>query len=700
MTWSGPRRADIQGLRAVAVLLVVVFHVWPSAIPGGYVGVDVFFVISGFLITGLLAREMTRTGTISLRDFYHRRIRRLLPAASALLVTVASATLLFAPRHVWHQIAGDVAASALYVQNWRLAAGAVDYLAADESHGPLRHFWSLAIEEQFYIAWPLLLLATFRLGGGGRNGHLALVGTTLGVLLASLAVSIALTPGDPAVAYLATQSRVWELAAGGLLALAPLTLTGRAAAAAAATGVAAILVSAAVFDAGTAFPGSAALLPVVGTALVIAGCGDSSVNGIARVLGWRPLQALGDASYALYLWHWPILVFFKYQFGESLPVHLGVIAVALSLVAAAASTWGLEARFRRPGPESGSGPVRAAAGGMVLSLLAGVGIAGWVGVATSGVGDRQHPGAAALLDGVGFERSAAFVPALETARRDVPEIYANGCHQRVEAADARGCVVGARGPHPPERTIMLIGDSHAASWVPALDDIGMARNWRIVVHTKSSCVVADQLLELKHLPYGQCSAWSGAVLDTLRTESPDLVLLAGRRDARLAGIPDAAENHRKLTSSLARAISDLRARGYRVAAFRDVPQMPFDPPACLAGGGECVADRSASSATPDALYDAADKSGAWRLDLTDGICAADGCPAVVGNVLVWRDSHHLTKTYSRTLAPYLGRMLAEVFREQAAEAAGRRVGDRTIGLRGKLLDNSTLQTRLVRAGEE
>ncbi|MCR6689490.1 acyltransferase [Cellulomonas sp.] len=302
-------RRDVQGLRAVAVALVLAFHAG-LPVPGGFVGVDVFFVVSGFLITGLIADEVARTGRLRLGRFYARRARRLLPAAALALTAVVVATLVWLPVTRWREIAGDVVATALYVVNWRLADRSVDYLAEGAAASPVQHFWSLAVEEQFYVIWPLLVVALVALARmrGRRVTRRALVVGVAVVAWASVLWSVTLTDLDPARAYFVTTTRVWELAAGALLALlahrvvrAPAGLLRAGGWA----GLALLLLAAVLLDGGTPFPGTAALLPVGGTVLVLAA-------GLAGP-GLRPLtagvlQPVGAASYSLYLWHWPAVV--------------------------------------------------------------------------------------------------------------------------------------------------------------------------------------------------------------------------------------------------------------------------------------------------------------------------------------------------------------------------------------------------------
>src|SRR3954451_21103684 len=304
-------RPEIQALRALAVALVIAAHVWPDLVPGGFVGVDVFFVVSGYLITSLLVEEIARTGRIRLTAFWARRARRILPAALVTLLVCAVATMILVPSNHWDAFMREVAASAAYVENWQLAHTAVDYFAKDDGVSPVQHYWSLSVEEQFYLMWPLLLLGPPAVPRRrGPQSRVVALAAAMGVLTAvSLSWSILHTPNDPEAAYFVTPTRAWEFGAGGVLALLPQLARSPVLVRAILSwlGLAAIVVAAFAYGSDTVFPGSAALLPVLGTLAVIrAGAPDHRLAP-ARLLALGPIQRTGDLSYSLYLWHWPVL---------------------------------------------------------------------------------------------------------------------------------------------------------------------------------------------------------------------------------------------------------------------------------------------------------------------------------------------------------------------------------------------------------
>lgn len=333
-------RTEIQALRALAVLSVLLFHLWPTRLPGGFVGVDVFFVVSGFLITAHLLKEQTSTGRIGLGRFWARRARRLLPASMLVLLVTATGVYLLVPPSRWPQFGGEIIASALYGENWVLAWQAVDYMALSNVKSPTQHFWTLGVEEQFYIVWPLLLVLLALLSRRlptRRRLDVTLLGLVL-VVLGSLAHSVAFTAASQSMAYFFTTTRVWEFGFGALLAAlaarGTLATPGpRTATALSWTGIALIVVAVLSFGPETPFPSFTALLPVVGTSLVILAGAPRARLSPAPLMGMRPVQFLGDVSYGVYLWHWPMIVLIPYALGRDMaaPERFGVLAASIAL---------------------------------------------------------------------------------------------------------------------------------------------------------------------------------------------------------------------------------------------------------------------------------------------------------------------------------------------------------------------------------
>lgn len=661
-------RFDIQGLRAVAVSLVVIYHVWPHYLTGGFVGVDVFFVISGYLITSHLRQEVERNGTLSLRDFYARRIRRLLPAASLVLVVTVSVSFLVAPKFKLLSIAYDTVASTLYVQNWRLLLLSVDYLGSEETAGPLQHFWSLAIEEQYYIVWPILLLALSRVVAKAsfRVGAAWLVS---GIFCFSLLASIMVSWSDKSVAYFATHTRIWELALGSMLAFFQLNLTNRKLMTLLGwLGLAMILASSYIFSSGTIFPGYAALLPTLGTALLIWVGGNGLVH--ERSLSLRPMKFIGDLSYSLYLWHWPVIIFVGYLGLDDIGVVQGLVIILISVVLAWSTKIFVEDRFRTDklvnkdklglnrSPTNQS--FRLASTCMMLSLAVSVGIYFWV-LTQGGYGASESlPGARALFANSAqislWQQGDPLAPSPELARKDLPTSYDNGCHQGIPDTEPKGCDIGAQ---EGDKLVILAGDSHAANWIPAFEILGQEQNWRVVSYTKSGCSITLLDLQSRGKRYSECTQWSNSVLDEISRMNPDLVVLGRSAGARIYESESGTSSDENAVNMLSEVFSRIRENGAEVVVIRDTPRMPFDPLLCFEDSSKCSVERAEAMKRYDPLIDAANINGETSvIDMTDGLCRDDFCHVVEGNVIVWRDHHHLTETYSRTLAPLLGQKLA------------------------------------------
>ncbi len=622
-------RPEIQALRGIAVLLVVVFHLWPAALPGGFVGVDVFFVISGFLITGQLVRELDRTGRVSLAGFWARRARRILPAALVVLVACTLLTKAVVPETQWDQFFGEIVASAAYVENWHLAEAAVDYQAADDAPSPVRHFWSLSVEEQFYVVWPLLVALALL---AGRR----FVPWTLGaVTAASFLWSLHQTAADPAAAYFVTPTRAWEFGVGGLLALWP--LTRRATPALAVAGLAAIAAAAALFGEGTAFPGVAALLPVLGAAAVIA----------ARSLRLRPLERLGDISYSVYLWHWPLVVLW--------PDADRVLLLAATLLLGWLTKVAVEDPFRRLRLRPLTTLAPAAAATVAVVVLASTG-----GAALDERVERDEVamervlakrpscfGAAAVAQGCAGPGTVVPSPVLAKEAPNAP------CGMQRREGVLSPCVFGT----PRERAtrhVALIGDSHASHWRAALRPVAKRNGWRGVSLARSHCPLAAGDPKLREPDRSGCLRWREEVPAYLeRHPEIDLVIVAQWHGATATA------------GEFAAAWEGLPASVKQVVVIRDTPQMLDGDRtlACVERHAEDAATRCArprgEALPPDPAARAAARSPrAVAVDLSRYFCDAAACAPVIGGALVYKDSNHITAVYGATLAPYLGRALA------------------------------------------
>ena len=649
---GGRFRADLEGLRGVAVALVVLYHAGLLHLSGGFVGVDVFYVLSGFFITGILLREHAATGRISLAAFYARRMRRLLPAAGLTIAATVLASYLILPPLRFAVLGRDAVAAALYISNIRFAQFATDYLNAGGAPSPLLHFWSLGVEEQFYALWPLLLIALLAVGRRRLVGAAIVV-----VFAASLACSVWLTGYSQPWAFFTLPSRAFELAIGAFLALAGMRLphlAARVRALAGWGGLALVVASGYVLSSHTVFPGYAALMPVMGSALVIVG-GVPAPHGVAGVLALRPLRAIGRWSYSLYLWHWPLITLAAAHHGGMLPLWERILLVAAAVPLSALSYRFVETPARRS-PALARRPRYGLAAGIAISAAAAAcGLALVLVRGPLGVGIAPPPGRVAAVDW-----AAATVvptnlqPSLSAAQGDLPVIYTDGCHLSFTATHSPSCVFGDTSA---KRTAVLFGDSHAAQWFPALDDIARQRHWRLEVLTKSSCAAT-----LASLPnpvgggsYRQCTAWHGEVLKRLAAERPYLVVVSSL-------VPLGGDD-RGWLAGYAQMIRALHGRAGHVVTLGDVPRPRGNVPNCLSAHirsvQRCTMTRSA--AVDAALWRAvaADTTanGGRYLGTDRWACPGSVCPVLAGDVLVYRDDTHLSLPFVDFLRPRLERAL-------------------------------------------
>ncbi len=702
-------RPDIQGLRAIAVLTVIASHAGITRLEGGFVGVDVFFVISGFLISHLLYREVRRDGRISLSGFYARRARRILPAATVVtLATLAAASALLSLVDA-RAVVDDAVWAAFFAANIRFAITGVDYFAQGQAPSPLQHYWSLSVEEQFYLVWPLLLLgvvtaaaalARRRASGGHAPDRTAgdplpvrgLVATLAVVCAASLAWSLFATSTSPATAYFSTLARAWELGVGALAALGGPALARRLSGAArsvlAAGGLAAIALACVMFTETTPFPGYAALLPVLGSAAVLlAGIdlpGDRPPPLPVRALGVPPMRVVGDWSYSLYLWHWPVLIVLDSRAGDPAPLTVAA-AVALVFVLSALTYRYVETPFR-------SGARLTVPRSLVLypvslALVAGAATGSWYYVRWAGgeLGDDPAitvEGVREEVSGVDFaeEQAVALVqasvlaarrgdtrpsdlsPDLLSLRDDIAPIgdcdYGKGSRDLCPGGDPDG-----------EKTLVVLGDSHGRAWIPAFEEIAERAGYRTYHLVKVQCTAAD--VTVAKLGSGEawedCTDFHEWTYQQLEEIQPDLVVVStsppvngvyvdGTR--RLGTEPVADE----MRAGYDRLFERVAPTTDRLVLLRDVPKAPEDPAVCLTEGddqlGRCMfrpVERAELLAQQS--VDAARAAGLQVVNPRKWLCWQGQCPAVVGSTLTYRDPGHITATYAEELALPLGRAL-------------------------------------------
>lgn len=640
-------RPDVEAMRAFSIAGVLLFHARVPGFEGGFVGVDIFFVISGFLITGLLLREREATGSINLLAFWARRAWRLLPNALLVLTAILLATFLLKPPGEHKSIGIDVGASLLYLANYRFAMRAVDYFDNAQEASPVLHFWSLSVEEQFYLVWPCLLIFVCWRAANGTRGRTAV--TALAVLIASLTASLVWLSRSQPAAFFHTEARIWQLAVGALLAAvgSRASMPERLCDFTGWIGLIGIVASLCLLSE-DAYPGLHALPPVASAALLIASGGSRRVTSLQRFLASRPLQWLGRRSYSIYLWHWPILLFSAPQLTSNflnttyqIVLIFAVAAIAFRIV---------EDPLRRV-------RLRWPWGVLGIPLTASA----CVGMAAIGLSKVEH---------LGTVSEQAIAERIRQAAGDRPRIPPSAECSALVGDDRRtGCHFGDADA---KSVVVLFGDSYAEHLFDGLDKATREAGWSLRLWTRASCppVDAPSIDSAKRVVDQNCLDWREAAIRRLIEERPQLVIISA-----WAGIADfmADERGRALTREASRVVwrdgylrvlQRLRAAGLKVAVVRGTPRGNFaDLQSCLsiAVGDGCGRPRGEATAYSEIERDvAANVPGVNLVDLADRFCGPNVCYSVRDGKIVYRDRHHhLTRTFALTLAPSFLRLLQD-----------------------------------------
>lgn len=620
-------RADLEGLRAIAILLVIAAHASVPGLGGGFVGVDVFFVLSGFLITGLIVHEVDTTGTFRFVTFYVRRLRRLMPALLLMVLVVSvAASVLLAPA-VQREQSTAAATAVLWLSNIHFALAHPSYFSPDAKTNLFLHTWSLGVEEQFYLLWPALLVWLLR--PSGIRGRARLKLGMLVISAVSLACCIYLTYVTPRLAFYMMPLRAWQFAAGALVWLylkepthAVSRLHPRTLQASAWIGLGLIVLSALYVREDTPYPSAWALLPTIGAMGVIAaGCNPAATVGVSRLLSWHPMQWLGHVSYSWYLWHWPILLLGVAFIGTTGPaVQLGL--VLLSLLLATASYYLVETPIRNQELWL-IRPRMAVFGAVALMVLANALCLGWNTRATR---TMQSPE---------YQRFAQ-------AYLDAPIIYSMGCDEWYHSASVKVC---AFGNEQAQHTAVLLGDSHAGQWFPAVAKVFDRPDWRLLVITKSSCPMVDEPFFYDRIGkvYTVCAKWREDALTQIAKIKPDVLLFSSAlvHFSKSQWIHGTTEVLNKL-SPVAR----------HIFVIRDTPHLAFDGPNCLASHvsrpkwlnkwlPSCQSsfhDEYASKVYRWLQQVASHYANVRTVDMNAYICPHGVCKAIRDGTIVFRDS--------------------------------------------------------------
>ena len=690
-------RPDIEGLRGLTLLAIFGFHVAMPGVGGGFVGPDIFFFISGFVITGQLWRELSNTGTIGLRKFYGKRARRLLPVSALVgVVTAIAAALLLPPLQAKSALLDGIA-SALYVPNFWFIGQQVDYFADNVLASPFQHYWTLGVEEQFYLVWPPMIIGTAWLirrmrrraktaAPPSKTPYVVLVSL---VAALSFALSLMITFVMPLAAYFSLPTRAWQLAGGALIALTAgywSRLPKRVAVLTGWVGLALILFACVHLTPATPYPGTAALLPWAGSALVIgAGCATPT-RGCGRLIGVSPMRALGRWSYSWYLWHWPALVFAPILLGHALGLVGNVVVLLISGGLAVLTLRFVEnplryAAFLRKSPAKSlavgglSSALAACVSAVLLLWVSSIPLPIPVGRGAQTVPLTITPGPvhdvfAQVQAAVASSADLKAVPSnlsppLAAAAGEVGDMLFNGCLRAPLQSGQPECAMGDTAS---KSTVAMVGDSHASMWIPAFQQIGTQRPWRLEAMAKAACPMMDlpiaNPLVSRLVEYVQrCEEWRGQIITRLRAEHPKLVMVSVFRSYT------ATNSHGFLSGftsydpawldALTRLVRQLRETGANVLVLGPLPTLTTSVPGCLSehldDATACAPPMSTAFNRPGIAAEvAATRAGGGEYaDLSDLFCTANRCPVIVGNTLVYVDAGHLTLEYSRLLAPAL-----------------------------------------------
>lgn len=654
-------RPEIQGLRSLAVLMVVTYHVWFGRVSGG---VDVFLLISAFLMTLQFVGRYEQGSPMALLKHWLHLFRRLLPAAATVILATLAASYVFLPRTRWLDIISQSWASLFYVENRLLQAQAVDYYAADHSlASPLQHFWSLSIQGQVFILWPVIFAATAFAAKKYRLRYRSLLIYVFGaIFLVSLIYSMIFTFTSQTQAYFDTGARLWEFALGSLVALLlpGLRIPRAARVVLGWLGIAAMLSCGIILNVQAAFPGFAALWPTLAAACVIAAGQTGSRLGVDRILSSRPLVRLGDNSYALYLWHWPVLVISLAWAGQEHAGPLsGAVVIGVSLVLAGLTTKYIEKPWREwKWPEVKR---RRAALAIALCLLAvatpltGIRLQQqFAAQAAEADAHRNNPGALALLPGFvdQSDRDAAMLPPAEQLPQDWASL-SGSCTGALEPAAEKLQMVCSQNEAPANssKTVLVLGDSHAQQWLAAIADVGKQKGWTVYALLEGGC---------KALPGAQtavddCNSFNDAVRNQVAKNPPDAIMVVGT-----AAAPSSPEE--TLTPGLEDAARSWTGQGIDVVAIRDNPRFDFNIAECAVTKGADSQDCRPSKANllaPESPFAALQGKvpGLSFVDMTDLICDGTTCPGIVGNTFVYLDNNHLSQTYVASMSSVFGERL-------------------------------------------
>ena len=632
-------RPEIEGIRALAAILVAVYHIWLGNVSGG---VDVFFVVSGFLIITSLVKSYEKKGKIDFIGFWVNLTNRLFPLAFTVLFTVIIVCLFILPETRLNSTILDVFASALYFGNWKLAYDSVDYLAQHNEASPLQHFWAMSVQGQFYIIFPILFFISLFIFKNKKSVRQGFLITLIAVFILSLLYSVYMTNLNQPWAYFDTFTRMWEFSLGGILALLinNIRLNKVMSFFAGWLGVIGLISCGIVLQVSTVFPGYAALYPTLSAVLILIAGNQGGSFGVHGILGSKLFVKLGSLSYGIYLWHWPLLIFYLIVSGsEKVSFLNGMVIILISILLSHLTTRYIETPIREY-PYYGNMQVAKTSFFIFATVLLITFL--WQGdnnfkqkhqaQVTNLI--ASNPASASTI--MKNEMNVTFVPSTAQAKQDLPKMYKDGCHQNQNDAKVIECEYGNTKDFT--STIALVGGSHSAHWLPALEEVAKDEKIRILSYTKSACRFTTTAKD-------SCKKWNEDVIKMLVDKKPNLVFTTA----------DTGQNQQPtVPQGFLEAWKQLDSKGLDVFAVRDNPWFNVDIPACVEKYGvdskECWIERNkAVPAESPWSKLSTPPANVYYTDLTNEFCEKDYCKPTVNNILVYSDQSHITATFSRSL---------------------------------------------------
>ncbi|MFC3291408.1 acyltransferase family protein [Modicisalibacter luteus] len=651
---NSQRRLEIEGLRAVAASLVAVYHIWLGGVSGG---VDAFFAVSGFLITSSLLSQQEKQGRINPFYFWAKLARRIFPVALLVIFTTAIFGTFILPQVLWVDTIKHAAASLVYAENWRLAFDAVNYLTQGMEATPYQQFWALSVQGQFYLLWPIvfLFILSFK---GIKSKRLFLGGAFLLIFSASLIYSVISTAHNQAFAYYDTFARLWEFSIGAALALCinKIKINKILSFSLGWLGLLGLVFCGLVLDVSNQFPGYVALVPTLGVALVIISGNSITQGSAAQLLSNRYLVRLGGYSYAFYLWHWPVLVFFRHLTKKvDISFIEGAMIIAISFILSIVSTRLFESPIRNSLSLKNSAPLKSFLVIAFMAFPAGATIAGWAAY-TKGellkkielldISDPRFLGARVLYEAPTEPQGLDVYPTPVNASRDRPKPYMDQCQQKSTEAELLSCVYGKPDGN---KVIAIVGGSHSVQWLPAFEAFAEEDGYKLVNYTKNFCLFSSPVGFGKVYSYPSCTEWNAQLMQELIASKPDLVFTTYTRDGGI---------NEYVPEGYLAWFKKLEEHGIQILAMRDNPWLPFEPSKCVEIYGvksaKCRVDRDKVLARTDPIKNIEiNLTNTKFVDFSHFFCDEEECFPELGNVLIYRDSNHITGSYMRTISPYL-----------------------------------------------